>query len=343
MEMLLYVVPDLNKVSGGPLTRISSFIKTFTKNNSNHIKGSGFTKIKQAIDSKKIDLLYVESASNRIRVSDLIALLMLRVKSKYIIVFIRDIYIELFPEEYKTLRKKVTYYSNKLSNRFFHLIADELAFPTHKMGAVYYDKNKFKSSKSFFALPPGTIKDEESNLKLNLTKKPAILYLGSIDYVNSGFERYIEFAKNNSDKYNFHVLSGSKKIEEKIRVFDNESLIIVNKVPYELINSYIYENNILFAIHTRPRNDYDDITFPIKVLDFVGLNLPFISEKHDPIVKLMGENYQLFVNELTNESIKEKIEYFSTENRYKEITRNISKVSNLNSYDRRFQTIKGRV
>ena len=132
---ILYVVPDLTKVSGGPRTRISMFKQVFIKNNGIVIeKGK---KLRLSIIPREIDLVYVESATNRIGFIDVICLFFLKIYSKKVVVFIRDIYIELFPEEYTSPRKRVTLIVNKLSNFYLTLIATSLVFPTEEMGKVF--------------------------------------------------------------------------------------------------------------------------------------------------------------------------------------------------------------
>ena len=61
-------------------------------------------------------MVYVESATNRIALLDFLCLLLLRLRSKKVIVFIRDVYIEMFPEQYANPRAKITLIVNKLSN-----------------------------------------------------------------------------------------------------------------------------------------------------------------------------------------------------------------------------------
>src|SRR5690606_2073927 len=109
----LFIIPNLKKVEGGPFSRISDFKKVFLKNNDLVIQKN---KVLSALTSEKLNIVYVESATNRIGFSDFVALLILKIKCRKMIVFIRDIYIELFPEEYKGFRKTITLCFNKISN-----------------------------------------------------------------------------------------------------------------------------------------------------------------------------------------------------------------------------------
>src|SRR5690606_39270483 len=123
---ILYVVPDLKKVTGGPRTRVSLFKEVFITNGGAVIEKGN--KLSRSIVPKKINLVYVESATNRISLADLIALFFLKLYSKKVIVFIRDVYIELFPQEYSSFRGQITRFFNKISNYYLTLIASSIVF-----------------------------------------------------------------------------------------------------------------------------------------------------------------------------------------------------------------------
>lgn len=330
MRNSLYVVPDLDKVSGGPKTRITLFKKVFRKNGNDVFEKA--TK-KNALFKKK-NIAYVESGSNRINLIDIPSLFFLRLRSKKTIVFIRDIYIELFPEEYKTFRGKITYYSNKLSNFYLTLIATSMVFPTKEMGAVFFEKNKFFPQRPFTDLPPGTHDITPNRTLPNFSKKLGILYLGSLGYKNSGYQNFIDFAVKHKDEYNFFILSGDKDLKEKVTA----THINLNKVPRNAIPQFIAENNIAYAFHTRPRNMYDDLTFPIKVFDFLSFQLPFFSEKHVPLKNLLGNDYPLFASFDNNEEIFHKIESIKLLE-YQELLLLLKEIALNNTYDKRYKKL----
>lgn len=331
---ILYVVPDLLKVSGGPSTRISMFKKEF--NNRDGIIIEKGNKLKKSLAFERVNLTYVESATNRISFIDLICLLTLRVRSKEVVVFIRDIYIELFPEDYKSIRSRITLIANKLSNLFLILISTKLAFPTQEMGDVFFNKHPFYPQREYIALPPGTKIINKNRTLPCLNKKTGFLYLGSVSYQNSGFESFIKFAVEFKGKYEFHVLSGDKNASIKLRDY---SFITLTKVNHDKIGKYIADNNIAFGFHTRPRNFYDDVTFPIKVLDFISLQLPFFTEKHKPIVDLLGKEYKLFVDVNNAVEIEQIISQYSSEIDYKQQLDNLKTIANSNTYAERYERI----
>jgi hypothetical protein len=121
MNNILYIIPDLAKVSGGPKTRVSLFKNIFLNKRDDIIEKGN--KIVKSVSYKKVNITYVESATNRIALVDFLCLLLLRLRSKKVIVFIRDVYIEMFPKQYANPRAKITLIVNKLSNFYLTLIS----------------------------------------------------------------------------------------------------------------------------------------------------------------------------------------------------------------------------
>ncbi|WP_445958140.1 hypothetical protein [Yeosuana sp.] len=329
---LLYIVPNINKVSGGPRTRITMFKQVFLKNDDIVIESGN--KFLKSIKSRKIDLVYVESATNRISLTDFFCLLFLKLYAKKVTVFIRDIYIELFPKEYNTFRSKITLVLNRVSNFYLTLIASSMVFPTESMGAVFFNKNKRYPKRKYFSLPPGTVLKENDRLIPNFERKLGILYLGSTKYTNSGFDKFITLSENFSEYYNFYVLSGDQNLIEYLK----KNPITLNTVKHNEISAYLEQHNIAYAVHTRPRNEYDDLTFPIKVLDFVSMQLPFFSEKHLPLVDLMGSEYKLFIELGDLENLYKTIQSINKEE-YIEIVENLKTLTSKNTYDDRYKKL----
>jgi hypothetical protein len=293
-------------------------------------------KLKKSFSFKKVNLTYVESATNRVSTIDIFSLLSLKLRSKEVIVFIRDIYIELFPEDYKSPRTRFTLIANKISNYILVLLSTKLAFPTREMGDVFFKKHPSYPKRNYFALPPGTKFISEDRSIPDFSKKIGLLYLGSTSYQNSGFESFINFSTQNKGKYNFYVLSGDINAKNKLADYD---FINLTKVHHSKIGKYISDNNIAFGFHTRPRNFYDDVTFPIKVLDFISLQLPFFTEKHKPIVNLLGSEYKLFSKVQDVINIEELISSFSNNNDYKLLLDKLKTIANSNTYNDRYKRL----
>ncbi|MBW7869787.1 MAG: hypothetical protein H3C39_01865 [Flavobacteriia bacterium] len=331
MKNLLYIVPNIERINGGPVSRITDFKKEFNSNGDLIISNN---KISKALATKKLNVVYVESATNRIGFDDLIALLILKIKSKKLIVFIRDIYIELFPEEYKGPRKSITRYCNQFSNYFLTLISSKLAFPTYEMGKFFFEKNKYHPKREFFELPPATDSGAIFQYEISTDTKPGILYLGGTHYVNSGFEKFIEYAELYSESYNFFVLTPDTDLNNRYKI---PKELFVSSLKRNQIPDFLKENNVAVAFHTRPRNFYDDITFPIKVMDFINFGLPFLTERHKPMENLMGKDYNLFVDWEDAESVMKKTNDATIHR--KVYLKKLERTAEENTYKKRFDEI----
>ncbi len=330
---VLYSVINLKKATLGPKTRISLFINEFKKHSDLIIEGSH--KIRKSIKAPKLKTVYVETAPNRIKLVDLISLLILKIKSKKLIVFIRDVYIEMFPEEYQSFRKKITLWANKLSYYFLSLIADELVFPTKEMGDFFYQKNKNFPKRPYSALPPGTASKQVEIQLPDFNQPLGFLYLGSVSYKNSGFENFIHFARQYKDRFKFYVLSKDPNIQK----YKKHNFIQFDQVNFNEIAGFIHNNNIAFGFHSRPRNNYDDITFPLKILDFINFRLPFVTDYHKPIIHLLDNDYPLFSDIKNAGLIYEKIEKHIEEQAYLKLVKTLDAIAQKNTYENRYQQI----
>jgi len=292
-DIILYSVPQIHKATGGPRTRVLQISEVLKSNyNAKVISGTYFQKFKKSFLAKKTKVLYIESRTNRITIYDLLCIMLLKFKTEKTITYIRDIYMEIFPHEYYSLRGKLTHTANKLTNHFFSLISDKLCFPTIEMGKAYYQHNPKSPQKPFFDFPPGTyipkitIDNYEINKRIN---KISFIYLGGTKYKHSGFETYCQIAQKLGNKFDFYVITNDKL---------NTPLLKEIKYKFNLKHSQVIEfiknNNITFAIHTRPYNEYDAITFPIKILDFISCQLPVISLPHTPLKKILPINYTYY-------------------------------------------------
>ena len=332
MKHCLYIVPNLRKYSGGPVTRISIFKDVFSKQAATIFEGK--TKLKVLTSFEKFELSYVESASNRLNFIDLLPLLFLRFRSKKVIVFIRDIYIELFPEEYKSFRGIITLFVNRLSNFYLTFLSTSMVFPTEEMGRVFFERNNIFPKRPYTDLPPGTYGIAENVKPPNFSKKIGVLYLGSLGYTNSGYKNFLEFSKKYKEHYHFFILSGDKDLALKTKGYP----VVINKIPRAEIPKYIEDHNIAYAFHTRPRNTYDDLTFPIKVLDFLSFQLPFFSEEHIPIVALLSNHYPLFVSYSSLSTIDNTIKAIGP-GEYIIMRENLKKITIENTYDSRYKKL----
>ncbi len=336
-RIILYAVPEIDKVSGGPATRITQVSKVIAESNINTIiQGKSWNKLKQTLLTREKGTVYVESSTNRVKLIDIICLFILRIRNPKLIVYIRDVYIQVFPEKYKGLRKSITKVFNRLSNLFYVIISTSLAFPTMEMGKVFSSSIPKFLLKPYFALPPGTYHCDNpvhdiNNKVSNKLRDISFLYLGGLQYVYSGFESFLDLAEGLSNEYKFHILS-KDDVSNKLIERNLQHIISYKSLTHNEVISYFDDANITFVIHPRPRNTYDDITYPIKLMDCISCGVPFISLPHIPIVELVGNEYFFFINELNNESIINLINTQNLFGKYKETLLKLEKVSLESSY-----------
>ena len=165
-----------------------------------------------------------------------------------------------------------------------------------------------------------------------------ILYLGSVSYTNAGFEHFLNFADRFKDRYNFFVLSGDG-IAKKI--IQHRPHILLDKIEHSKIPLFLEKHNISVALHTRPSNAYDDITFPIKILDFISFQLPFLTEAHHPLKQLLGNEYDLFVDISNYVEMDSMIQKLINESEYYKKINFLAKIACQNTYENRYKEIFG--
>lgn len=322
-SITLYSIPNLQKVSGGPVSRISSIKNLLSEDKKNQIiVTNGLQKVLKSIKSSPSDVLYIESSTNRCKLVDFIALMILKRKSKIVVVYIRDIYFEMFPDLYEGIFNKIRSHLNKVSLRFYTKISKYLAFPTVEMAEKFYFYHpKFKRIETF-ELPPAIDRNHHCQFPNFQGENINFLYLGALNYKYSGLSEYIYLSRNLSGNFKFFMLS-----KDSVNSNENPQLI-ANYIPKDQLGEFINKNNIHFLVHSRPRNKYDDITYPIKIFDSISFKLPIISLPHPPLVRLLGHDYPFFLKKLDVESIlsvvrriKEEPEvYYDIKIRYDEIS-----------------------
>lgn len=307
-SITLFSIGNAYLEAGGPRTRITSIAAAIRGADAGNqiILGKKTDKLKMAMKASKADVLYVETNTTYIKLIDLLTLTILFFKSKKRVFYIRDVYIELFPQKYKNLRGRKDVFFIRLTHLYYSLLATRMAFPTMEMGALYFRKNRLYFSRPYFSFPPGTVTPANISGTYDPAKNVKFLYLGSTQYANSGFEDFVQLIKVLHTTCEFHILSPDKDIEQKIYPVappEAGKHIRILSLKHDEVLRYIKEQEITFAIHSRPRNEYDDITFPIKFMDFISCCLPTITCAHKPIVDLVGGDYPFFVDRISIDDV----------------------------------------
>lgn len=329
MKSLLFIASNIGVKNNAQFTRSNEFSKVFQE--TGYVL-RGKSKFRKAIALPSLDLLYMETAANRISVGDFLALLILRAKTDFLVIYIRDVYCEYYKEKFKGLRKKISFIANRISYYLYALLSNCLVFPTIDMGNYFYAKNKFPIRK-LSNLPPGVPIPEKNRAFPDFNKKMGILYLGNPNAYDSDFDRFLQFAKMYQDKFIFFVLASNADY------YNDIPYIKVELIEHSKIISYLESNNIAFALHARNRNGYDDMTFRIRTMDFISFYLPFITDEHKPIMATLGENYPLFC-EMDNEKIYNLINQYNNQEKYTFVYNYLKNILIENTYKKRYEKLK---
>ena len=163
--------------------------------------------------------------------------------------------------------------------------------------------------------------------------------MGGIGYTNSGIETFLNFTKSYKSKYNFFILTQDISVSNLLKRVQITH-IEVDMVKFDDLPNYFRSKNIRFAFHARERSFYDDLTFPIKVLDFTSMLIPTISDYHKPLVRLFGNNYPLFSDIKDFKRIERLIEEYINNNSYELLIDTLKRVRSNNLYKNRIAKLE---
>lgn len=333
-----YVVPIIKDLNSGPGVRIESLrnlLKSDTRFDVNEI--SNKDKILNTLNSELDTITYIESSTNRLSIIDVFCLTYLRYfKRSELNVYIRDIYTIVYPESYSGLRKRITYIANLVTLRFYHRICENLFFPTKQMSKVFYEFLGVEHD-NHISFPPGS---SENQLRLSSYNSNLILHVGGLEYVNSGLDDLFYVVRKLPNDFKLVLITRDiELVKSHLSYEESKDKIILKSMNKSEWVHYIERNKVLCAIHSRPRNEYDDMTFPIKILDYISYNIPFISLKHKPLVEMLGDNSTLVVDDFKDTG-KIISRLHSDEVFYnkcvKEIKETADKFTYKNNFDRAF-------
>lgn len=343
-SIVFYSVPQINKSVGGPKTRIlkiSEVLKNHFK--AEIIQGTYFEKLTKSIKVPCTTILYIESSTSRLALIDVINLLILKKKSKQVFVYIRDVYIEFFPDKYHGFRGRITFYLNRFSYYFLTKISTKLFFPTKEMGEFFYTHNNKFPLRNYEEFPPGTFLPEydflDTTYNIKRLNDLKIIYLGGTKYENAGFVDFLNFINESKLKCTYYIISNDDISSKISKINSRNTVKVIKGISHSEVIKTLYEEKITFAIHPRPLNKYDSLTYPIKIFDFISCLLPFFTLKHKPLLNLFDANYPLFVNSITPHEIDKGIEFFlKNRQNYLEIINYLSLIREKVSYENVIKT-----
>lgn len=309
------------------------------------IRGGGWLKLKSTFRLDRYDLLYVESSTNRLALVDYLCLIFLRIKSRKMIVYIRDVYFEAFPESYGSFRGRIRHFLNRLTNIFYVMVSDMLGFPTLQMGGFFQKHNSSVKLKNIIAIPPGTALEEKYIALDTLAKKRIqtlkFIYVGGVGYKFSGIEKMLNFIERCNFDAEYFIVTRDSEVGDMVNRLPElqKNRVRVLALDMKQTAQLIEEEAITFAIHPRPRNAYDDMTYPIKFFDYISWLLPVLTDRHGPLVDILGEDYGLYCDLDHIGEVMNKISTTIEEPRYLDLLSRLNKMRDENLYEARVEKI----
>ena len=292
-----YIVPKIININSGPGVRTSEFRKSLIDHEVDFFEISNSDKIKNSMRAYKNTITYVESSTNRVGFSDIISLLIIRfIKKNDIYIYIRDVYPFIFPEEYKTIRTRITSFAYKLTSMFYVKIAKRLLFPTTEMGDIFNSKLALKSVNTG-VFPPGINCVKNADLSSSSSKN--LLHVGGFEYKHSGAYELLYIISLLPCEFSLHIVTRDASFLKSLPIWESvKERVYIHKFNKLEWIEYFSEVKVLCALHSRPRNCYDDITYPIKIMDYISLGVPFLSLKHKPLISILHDKSLLLSEDI---------------------------------------------
>lgn len=273
---------------------------------------------------KDIKHVYIEPSASTANPVDLLFLLYLKFRKITIAIFIRDIY-PLFKDNWKKLKLYQTphFFMWFIAVFIYLQITKVRYYPTASARNVLRDK-KGK------LLPPGC--NIGYPVRFNSSSR-LILYAG---YLNRSYgeDLIIEICK----------ILKKERLPVKIGVVFRGKIDVINRsdLPIEKIGDTLedFTGSALLGIIPRIVNKYNDIAFPVKLMDYVQMGLPVIVTKCLEISDFVKKNKIGYShNEKPEEWIK-RIKYLlKYPQKAEELHYNVIKTKYRNGWETRANTI----
>ena len=297
-ELLIYLAPDIRTPNSGPTVRGLGLLRAAKSNTKVEvICGSELNKLVGTLRSSRTRKVYFETKTNRLSVIDFVCLLVLRWKSEALIIYIRDVYLEAFGAARRTgLRQALTAMAHGISGKCYRRLGSELAFPTEQMRDVYLREHKSHTKSR--ALPPkcaGWTDPAIGQHGIAPVNQRPLLFMGSSGYEYVGWESLWQlYSLPEWHAPSLHVISRDRPEDIQIPRSVDEAKLKILELNAAQLNAHVESVSPIALLHLRPRNHYDDMTVPIKVMTSLSWSLPIITMPHSPLVALLGADYPFF-------------------------------------------------
>ena len=314
---------DLTIQNKAPSRRMNAIISTFRKMNVPLcvISGSRKERNKKANDllNKKldgIDAVYVESSNSGLMINEFRLLATLRKKQIPISVFIRDGYP--FFKEYWNIK----YYKQIISNILWIIsvfaykkFAKTLYFPSVGLADFFrFDDKRI--------LSPATFINEN---KLNLPPQKTLFYTGGIGQ-QYDITTFLMACDKLSSEIDFEVVMYCRESEiYRIYSWLSKSWL---KIEHKNLEELDFQPTL--GIIPLKKNAYSDLSFSVKLLDYVGLGSVILASDSSVIKEYIQKHrIGIIVNSGDVESYYCKIkEILSNEDLYEKLLANVEQLRN---------------
>jgi glycosyltransferase involved in cell wall biosynthesis len=323
-KLLIIAMSDLTLLNKAPARRMKAIIDNFEKmkvpisvlSGNRKQRSIRVRKFLFSNDLKNIKGVYVESSNSGMVFAEFLLLLILKVKKNPISVFIRDSY-PLF-REYWTLK----YYRQTIANIFwlisyccYHFLVDTMYFPSE----ILMRKFKFNNKKLLQPAIPNI------DFELGRVKNNSMFYAGGIGQ-QYDIETFLTACKK---------LTNEKDISVTIFCREEEVNRISKWWNYSWLN--IQHKNLeeldfqpMLGIIPLRKHFYSDLTFPVKLLDYVSINAVIIASDSTVTKEYIEKNkIGVVVKSGDSDDYYRKVkELLENEKYYNSLKENVVKLSN---------------
>ncbi len=282
-KILIIAMSDLTFLNKAPARRMKAIIETFKEMgvSNSTISGNRKQRSKRArkflFSNKLKDItgVYIESSNSGMMFNEFLLILKMKFYKIPISVYIRDGY-PLF-KEYWSLR----YYRQIIANIFwlvsyfcYLFLVDIMYFPSEMlMGKFRFSNKKL--------LTPGI-----SDFKYNLgkQKKNSIFYAGGIGQ-QYDIDTFLKACKKLTKEIDLCVTIFCREDEVyRINKWQNKSWLSIQHKNLEELNF-----QPMIGVIPLRENKYSDLTFPVKLLDYVSINSVIVASESENLKNYIEE------------------------------------------------------
>lgn len=283
-KLLILAMYDLKVKNIAPARRMSAIIETFNELDIPFISLSGSRKERRkkawnALFSYKfndVSGVYVESSNSGMLITEFVLLMKYKLKKIPISVYIRDIYPKYKQYWLWKNYRVVLAHLFWLASYFVYKMICEIIYIPSTLIAQKLSLDNYK------ILPPGLLGSEKN---LGKIKQNSIFYAGGTG-PQYDIECLLFACKKLSKEINIIVTFLCRKDEiEKISKWQSESWFSILNNDLEQLD---FQPQI--AVIPLTNTEYGDLSFPVKLMDYISINTPILASDSFVIKNFINEH-----------------------------------------------------